>query len=409
MRLQKTIPVVLAVFMLILALPEAGLSAGKFRIKPKLTLGWQMDDNYYKAQTNEREVYAYLLQPGVELGYETPKSLILLNYTLNAYWYDDRDALRPGELPVDRNDYVGHTGILEARTRPTDRLTLGLSDFYDKTRDPSSSDVFSNATDRDKYYINRVTPLIEYGFGPKFTAGLKYRYTELNYYPVNREDSTEERPIFDLIYNFNRTTALDLEYQHWTRDYDKNTSDYTSDQVKMILRKQYKYFALEAGAGYQEREFDDPTLQDLDAFTYRVGLVGQNPPVTEGPPRSRLALGAEQNINNAGSGDSYYIATRYILDAGYTYMQKVPLGIRISYQEFDYERTYGLTPAGVLALWDEDLLTIEGSIGYIVTDWLVFTLTGGNEERDSNIAGRNYENKYIMAGLEFSYDVGKQH
>ena len=71
--------------------PAAGLSAPKFKIKPKVLTSWRVDSNYYKVETNEREVHTYLVQPGINFGYETSKSLIDLDYTLDAHYFDDKD------------------------------------------------------------------------------------------------------------------------------------------------------------------------------------------------------------------------------------------------------------------------------------------------------------------------------
>jgi len=384
------------------------MSAGKVTIKPKVSASWKADNNFFKAETNEREVYTYRLKPGVEIGYETAKSLISLNYTLDLHEYDDQDPLLPGWQPADRADYTGHTGVLKARTRSTDRLTLGLDESFLKTRDSGASDRFSNSTDRDEFSINRVTPSIFYDFGAKFSAGLRYRHTDTDYDLVTREDSVEKRPMFDIIYNLDSTTSLDLEYQHWERDYSLATSDYTSDQAKLIIRKQFKYFALEAGGGHHERDFDDPALQDIDVFTFRAGLIGQNPPAPEAMPRSHIAIVAERNYNDSGTGDSYFTANRLILNAGHVFMEKLPFNIKASYQNSDYERTFGVTPAGTTALRDDDTITVEGSLGYIINDWLLFTVAAGYEDRDSNLAGFDYDNRYCMATLDFSYSLGKR-
>ena len=58
---------------------------GRIIIKPLLSTSWEMHSNFYKAETNEKEVYAYVLQPGVDLGYQTAKSSVFLHYTLNSY------------------------------------------------------------------------------------------------------------------------------------------------------------------------------------------------------------------------------------------------------------------------------------------------------------------------------------
>jgi hypothetical protein len=353
-------------------------------------------------------VYTYLLRPGINLGYETAKSSVVLNYTLNLYDYDDQDDLLAGWQPADREDYTGHTLGLKFKTRPNERFTFGLDESYIKTRDPASSDNLSNAIDRDKYYINRFTPKAFYNFSKKLSAGIRYRLTNTDYNLATREDSTEKRPMFDLIYHINSKTSIDLEYQHWTRDYDLTTSDYTSDQVKLIFRKQFNYFALEAGGGTHDRDFDDPTLQDIDTVTFRAGLIGQNPPAPEQRPKSHMSLVGEKNFNDSGSQDSYFTSNRLIFSAGYLYKEKVPFGMLASYQDSDYERTTGITPVGTTELRSDDTYHFQGSIGYIFTDYLTFTAKAGYESRNSNIAGKDYDNSYVMATVDFMYNIGKR-
>jgi hypothetical protein len=395
----------LAIIPIALYFPVQGLAAGKITIKPKVSTSWQLDSNFYKAETIERDVYTYLVQPGIELGYETPKSQVLLNYTLNSYYYDDKGTVPSGQEPADKEDYTGHTGILRARARPFDRLALGLDNSYYKTRDPGQSDRFSNAIDRDKYFINRLTPLVFYEFGPKFTAGIRYRNTETDYDIGTMEDSTENRGMFDLVYNPTRLTSLDLEYQRWKRDYDLTTSDYTSDQIKLILRKQFKYFSFEMGGGSHNRDFDDPSLKDIDVFTYRIALIGQNPPAPE-PWRSHITYDAEQNFNVSGTGDTYFKATRFSLDAGHLFEEKILVGINCCYQISDYETFLGLTPAGTTELREDKTFDISGSLGYLFTDWLTFSITAGYEERDSNLAGYDYDNRYYMLKIDLVYNLG---
>ncbi|MBW1913179.1 MAG: outer membrane beta-barrel protein [Deltaproteobacteria bacterium] len=393
---------------LIIALPITGMAQGKVTIKPTVTTSWRTDNNFFKAETNKREVYTYIIKPGIEVGYESAKTLATISYSLDIREYDDQDTIRPGWQAADRDDYVGHIGKLDFKTKPTERLILGLEESYMKTRDPGASDKLSTSTDREKFRINRITPQLFYDFGARFTAGLRYRHSDTDYDLATREDSKEKRPMFDLIYNFNKTTSLDLEYQHWNMDYALTTSDYDSDQVKLIFRKQYKYFALVAGGGRQERDFDDPTLNDIDVTTYRVGIIGQNPPLPEAKPRSYLALGMERNFNDAGAGDSYYVANRMTLNAGHVFAKKLPFDFKAFYQTSDYERTFGLTPEGTTVLRDDDSYNVEGKLGYIFNDWFLFSVSAGYEERDSNLAGMDYENRYIMATIDFSYSLGKR-
>ena len=411
MRYQNRMLIIFFV-VLIMSFPVTGLCQGELTFKPKISTTARMDDNFYKAEAIEREVTTSLIQPGFEFDYGTAKSLISLDYTLNAYYYSDEETLLPGMRPAQDEDYVGHTGTLEVKTQPSDRVTLGISDSYFYTRDPANSDVFSNSVDRHKYHINRLTPSLFYDFGEKFTAGFRYRHTHTKYSEEISEGSNENRGIFDLVYNFNRTTSIDLEYQYWDRAYKKVTSDYRSSQVKLILRKQYKYFGLEAGGGYHERGFDDPYLENIDLITYRVGLRGQNPPSGQGDIRSYITLAAESNFNDAGPGDSYFKATRYSMNAGHVFINRLPLDVNASFQNSAYERRKELTRAGTLELRDDDTYKLEGSLGYIVSDdlvhYLVIKVVAGYEDRSSNIAGRGYTNNYMMAKVDWKFSLGKR-
>ncbi len=407
MQLRRSGIYLLAVIVLIYYFPAAGQAVDKFTVKPKISASWKADSNYYKAETNEREVYTYLVKPGIEFGYQTAKSQVLLDYTMDVHRYDDQDPVPAGRTASEENDFTGHTGLLFIRTQPSDRLTLGLDDMFTKTRDPGSADNRSNDNARDKYYINQVTPLITYKFGPIFSTELRYKNTETDYDPAAREDSSEHRGILDLVYNFTRLTSLDLQYQLWERDYSGTTSTFTSNQVKLILRKQFKYFTLEVGGGYHDRDFENAGINDFDLFTWHFEIAGQNPPAP-GAPKSYISLAADSNFNDAGEGQQYYVATQFTLTAGVIFLEKLPLDFRAMYQNSDYETTTGLTPAGTTELRDDGKIEFSGKLGYIITNWFQFYVAAGYEDRDSNLAGTDYTNKYLMVSLGLGYDLGSR-
>ncbi len=124
-----------ATIIIFIFLAPAAQGAGKFFIDPKLTAGWQAESNFWKSETDEREVFTYLLRPGIEAGYESAKSMVSLGYTLNAFFYDDRDSVPPGDQKASDSDYLGHTATLKASTAPPARLLLGMDDSFYLTRD----------------------------------------------------------------------------------------------------------------------------------------------------------------------------------------------------------------------------------------------------------------------------------
>ena len=391
---------ILAVFFMALFSYKEVSAEDRIVIKPKITISSEMDSNFYKAENEEREVYTFLVQPGIIFGYETGKSSINLDYTLNAAYYNDNSEASEGQKSAGEDDYLGHIVVLSAKTKPFDRLTLGLEDAYYKTRDPGQADRFSNSVEREKYSINRLTPMVLYEFGNRFSLGVRYRNTLTDYERNDAEDSTEHRGICDLIYRFTRTAALDLEYQHWNRDYDHAADDYTSDQMSLIFRKQFKYFYFEAGGGYHQREFDDIVLEDQEAFTYRFAAKGQFPPAPDPRPSSFVKFVAERNFNDSGIGNNYFKGHQFSLEAGHIFMGKILGTVNADYKINDY-----VSAAAEGSTREDDTYGLSLGAGYLFKEWLTFKLSGGYEKRDSNLNGYSYDNKYAMATVEFNYDL----
>jgi len=366
---------------------DTGSKKSGIVIKPMITVSSRMDSNFYKTESDEKNVYTHLLQPGITAGYETPKSSFMANYLLNALFYTGDN---------DEDNYMGHTFNLSARTRPFARLLLGIEDSYYMTRDGAQADNFSNSVDREKYFINHLTPMLLYEFGNKFSVGLRYRNTMTGYDELDIKDSSEHRGMLDLIYNFTPTLAFDLQYQRWQRDYDDPaTSDYVSDQLKLIFARQFRNFSFELGAGYQTRRFDDSTLDDLGLFTYRITLEGQYPALPA-PRRSYISFVAERNYNDSGVGDSYFKAHQFTLSAGRIFRDKISTKIEGRYRISDYEMWLGGR--------EDNTYSISAGLGYIFSERLSLNAEAGYENRDSSINQYDYKNTYIMGNVDFRYD-----
>ena len=411
-RMKRTIVIralliLAAIVLFIPSIPAVGLAESKIIIKPMISASWRLDSNFYKAEDNERDVYTYLLQPGIQLGWETAKSEVLLSYTLEAYFYDDKSDVPPGEVPADDENYVGHLAVFDAKHSLTDRLTLGLHDSFYITREAAESDKFSNSIDRKKYTVNRLTPLVFYDFENRFSVGLRYRWTDIDYADADGDDSTEERWLCNLLYNPTRTTTLDLDYQRWTLDYKLGGAEYTSDQIKLLLQKRYKYFAFNGGIGYHNRSFEDPDLGDQDTIAYILSVTGQNPPPPEQTRRlgqqylrakSHIYFAAERNFNNLGYYYDMFTADRFTMSTGHVFQEKILAGVKGYYQISDYIETDR----------KDDTYDISASIGYLIKKEMTLSFIAGREERDSNWAGYDYKNRYFMLKFDFNFDIGSR-
>jgi hypothetical protein len=409
-QFSRNILCFLAIVICALFFPASGLAV-KFIIKPMVNVSSRTETNFFKTEKKEREVYTYLLAPGIQLGVETAKLKVLFNYTLEAYYYDDRSSVPAGEKPADDLNYVGHLAALEARYQPFRRLTLGIDESFYRTQYPTASDRLSESTSRNKYDINRLTPMVFYDFENRFSIGLRYRWTDLDYVDKDIDDSKEHRILTNLMFEPSRTTTFDLDYQHWALDYREGGPDYRSNQVNLIFQKRYKYFAFDAGAGYHFRSFEGSRFSDQDTPIFKLSVTGMNPPPREGKrylgkaylrPKSHILLSVERNLNNY---EPYFTAHRFTVDSGHTFLEKIHVRLKGYYQKSDYETEMGFTKGGDFKRREDDTYNISGSIGYLFTERIALSLTGGIEDRDSNLADLSYEDKFFILKLDFNYDL----
>jgi len=346
-----------------------------------LNLGIQYDNNFYYDAVDERGVTTFLVQPGIELGYATGKSEIAFRYTLDANYYDESAE----------DDFYGHTALLDSNFEMTDRLSFNLSDNFVKTRDSAELDPLGNIATRDQYYQNRLNAIFELDFKPKFTTQFGYQNRITDYDDDTREDSKGHMGSFDLIHYLNRSTSLDLEYHYWNMNYDGPSSDYTSNQLSLVVRKEWRITGLEAAVGYQNRAFKAADQGDIDVVPYRLTLLGES-----SSGKTRYSISAAKNFN-LRSDDGYYEANRFSVRLNRDLTVKITLGLNAYYQKSDY----------VYTIRADDSYKIIADINFQIRDRLAFYYSVGFENRNSNIPSAEYENAMTMGQLRFTHDIAK--
>jgi hypothetical protein len=352
-----------------------------------LNLGIQYDSNFYYDPLDERGVTTYQVQPGIELGYETGKSEIAFRYMLDANYYNESNE----------DDFYGHDASLVGNFELSDRLSFNLSDYFRYTYDTAYLDDLGDTRTREKYYQNRLRALFALDFEPKFTTQFGYQNWITNYdddtLTAPYDNSMGNQGIFDLIYHLNSSTSLDLEYHYWAMDYDGPVSDYTSNQLSLVGRKEFRIVDLEAAVGYQKRKFDEPGLDDIDVVPYRFILRGRT-----SSGKSRYSLSAEQNFNFLETSDQgYYEAMRFSFRLDHDLTGKITVGLNGYYQNSDYVDT----------IQEDDTYNILADINYQLREKIALYFSAGYENRDSNIPSEEYNNTEVIGQVRFFHDIAK--
>jgi hypothetical protein len=347
-----------------------------------LNLGIQYDNNFFYDAYDEIGVTTFLVQPGIELGLETGKSEIEFRYTLDANYYDESTV----------EDFYGHTALLTGDFEMSDRLSLNLSDNFIKTRDSAELDPLGNTATRYLYNKNTLIAILSHDF-TNLTTRFGYQNLIYDYDDYRNEDSMGNQGIFDFIYYLNNSTSLDLEYQYWKMDYDGPTSDYTSNQVSLVTRKEWRVTSLEAGVGYHKREFDETGISDANIVPFRVILLGKS-----SSGRTRLSISAARNFNlRSDDFYGYYEANRLSLRLDRDLTSKVTLGLDGYYQKSDY----------VYEVREDDNSNIMAYINYQFRERWALYFSAGFESRNSNIPDEEYDNGVAMGQLRFSHNIAK--
>ncbi len=367
-------------------------------IKPVIDTSCIIESNYYKSQTNERSVRTFVLSPGLEFVYKTKKSSISAIVFISVIDYEDLSSVPAGTADSNDNDYVGHKIDLSAQTQLFTRITTGVDAGRSITRDPSEQERLSNSVDVDKYSITQVSPWLRYQLSDRFSSRVSYDDIRIDYSSDTREDSVQSGGTAGLEYELSDFTTIGLEYSLWKKDYDFTSSDYTSREYRANFFSKFKYFGFSGGAGFHEREFDQPGLNDIHEVSWDIGVIGRNPAeLGDGEkPRSYMNLGFSQNFNNTAIGNEYYRGNRVTLALGHLFMEKIDARIDAYYQRSDYE--------GELTDRKDDTCFLSGSISYFFKKRFELTLKTGTESRTSSDVAYEYDNAFVFLGLTVNHD-----
>lgn len=389
----------IAVFLILSAWAGTVSAAQRFLIMPTIETDYRVDSNFYSSNTDERTVSTMTVSPGLEFGFETEKSLLKALGEFNFNYYDDLDDVPAGKEDSDEKNYTGYRLGFTSKTILFTRITTGLDGRMVKTIDPEERDELDNFIDTEKYKINRFRPWIKYQISPRISAGVEANTTDIDYTESSEFDSFLFEGTGRLYYEINPFTTVDLEYTQGDMDYEGDALDYVSRKYGMNVAGRYKYFKLDAGMGYHDRDFDQD--DDLGTPYWHISIEGRNPPDPEQDekPRSYMTLKFNQDFNDTGYNNAYYRADRLTLILGHLFMEKIDVRFKGYYQRSDYENSWQ-------ADREDDTLFLSVMLSYFLNRRFTLAMESGMESRDSSYDYYDYDNNFVLFKLTLNYDLG---
>jgi len=389
------------VFLIILTWAGAALGGERFLIKPMIETDFRVDSNFYSANTDERTVSTLTISPGFEFGFETAKSQVKALGAFNFNYYDDLDDVPAGTEDSDENNYAGYRLKLSAKTMLFTRISTGLEGRMVKTRNPEERDELDNFIDTEKYKVNRFRPWLKYQISSRISAGLEVNTTGINYAASSEYDSFLFEGKGRLYYEISKFTTVDFECAQGDMDYNTDAWNYSSKKYGVNIVSRYKYFKLDAGVGYHERDFDQAGEDDMDTPYWHISIKGRNPSVLgkDEKPRSYMTLTFTQDFNDTGFNNAYYRADRVTLILGHLFMEKIDARFKGYYQKSDYENSW-------IADREDDTLFFSLMLSYFLNRRFTLAMESGIESRNSSYDYYDYDNSFALFKLTFNYDLG---
>ncbi len=121
-----------------------------------------------------------------------------------------------------------------------------------------------------------------------------------------------------------------------------------------------------------------------------------------------MYLAYEKNFNNLGYFADTYEADRITASVGRVFLDKIDITVRGYFQVLDYIEFIGPTPSGTQENREDDVWNVNAIISYLINDQMRVSFGAGREERDSNLAGFDYENDFFELTFSFNYDFASR-
>lgn len=391
-----------------------------FRVDPSITVGGRWESNFYQTEENEQEAYTYLVSPGISAELQGARSSVMLNYMMEAHFYDEVEDEEGRSLS--NLDYTGHQASLAGAYDLTNRLTLGLDGSYYHTRYPTYYDRLSTQIWHQEYDVYSVVPKLFFDITRRLTAGLTYKYTEIDLgsrdeidpIELDTDNTDEDLWTMNISYTPQRSVSVGVDLMLADVDYEDRIDDYDARRVRLNVQKRFRRIALDAGVGYNERDYRVVEIEDEELVTWRLALTTQVPELTGRPgylgnvylrPVDHVHFSVDRSFNNIGD---LFTSTRFTGSVGSMWGGKLQSRIKGWYQISDYENQAGLTAAGDQSIRELKTWDISASLGYHVLKNLVLSATGGYREQDSNLEDDDYTNTYGLIECSFNFDSWKR-
>ncbi|MAU59416.1 MAG: hypothetical protein CMI62_01660 [Parvibaculum sp.] len=364
-----------------------GVRAGAFTVFPEASISGTFDDNIYATDTNTESDFITTLAAGVQAVSNWSRHSLNLNAGISQALYADNND-------EDRLDWnVGGDGRLDI-TRDTS-VSGGLS-YAQLHEDRSAPNAIGLAAEPTEYTLLQADAALDHRFN-RVTSRIGATYSDYDFDTVpltgggvlnqdfrDREEYTE---FLQLGYDVSPDTNVYVRGTLNQREYDQKPPvvalNRDSDGYAVVAGSDFRLTNLAQGGifvGYQEQDYDDPTLAQIDGIAYGANVDWFVTPLTT--IRFEAAATIEETIAAGASG---YTDNSVGFRIDHELMRNVIIGANAGYSNQDFE--------GIPR--DDDVVSAGLGVDYFLNRNFSLSLGYDYTDRDSTVAGLDYSRNEI--------------
>lgn len=364
--------------------PGEGIRVWNLAVHPTLGLGGSYRTNIYIQEEDPTADYYLRISPGVLLEFPWRPAELRGIYRADIYRhrrFDDQDRVH--HLADGTLDFWFYDFGLRLDNRFVRSSTLWETEFFERLfRDDNTATITALA------FFNRVQ--IEAGY-----RNFRRRFKEDEYRPADR---MEHQGLLTGYLRLAPKTRAMVQYVYDSIEYriaDRRDGHFHEIQAGLRGNIAPRLVGV-ARAGWQERRYDQPELDDYS------GLVGFISLEHEYSQNTEFEFGWERTPRESiYAGNSHFLLNRFWLRWNQRLARNLTIRPAFDYYHYRYPSTVEVE--GEMKKRTDITWQASCRLRYQLRDWLETSLSYYYRNRDSNIRGFDYEDHIIEIGMSAYY------
>lgn len=374
-----------------------GVKLGSFVFKPAIAVEEHFSDNIYATETNTKDDFITSVKPEFQFVSDWNRHEVSLNAAadIGRYAnhtdenYEDYNVGAEGRLDIVRETYaiagIQYYQRHEERGTPEDNTTNAV--------EPT---VFHDLEGKLNFYrgAGRVSVSLDNQYDRlTFDNGNTSTGAVLNNSERDRDEYKSRLKVaYEIIPNYSAfvsATYLNKEYDE-TASEGRNSNGYDlaiGTDINISGKTKAEVFV-----GYYDRNYKSATYKDENGLAFGADLIWDVTPITS------LDAGVVRSIEETTvNGASGYVSTKYSVGAEHELKRNILLGLDLSYATNEYNGAL----AGALER-EDDISQVDTKVSYLLNRNVKLDTTYTYKNRNSNIAGQDYDANIVMVGVKFA-------